>query len=87
MRITIKQYAELRGVSAQAITHILRKNRERQEPLHTGLSGVNKVYKLGRSYELDFNGFWDYTNIKKPKLKPNKPLPLNHDYKAARQVI
>ena len=58
MRISISEYAKWKRVSVQAVTWRLRKNAQDKEPLNEGLPDVKEVHRLGRSYELDFNGIW-----------------------------
>lgn len=56
MRITIAEYAKWKKVSVQAVTWHLRKNKKLGNPLHTNLPDISAVHKMGRSYELEFNG-------------------------------
>lgn len=77
MRITIKQYAVFKWVTSQAITHRLRKNSDNGLALNNGLPEITRVTKLGRSYELEFNGYWDTSSKKSPKLKSYSAEILN----------
>lgn len=78
MRITIADYAKWKKVSVQAVTWRIRKNAQINEPLHTDLPDVTAVYKLGRSYELEFNGVWIEVSNKKLKVLKTKAELKQH---------
>lgn len=72
MRITIAEYAKWARVSIQAVTWRLRKNAQDNEPLNNKLPEVKAVRKLGRSYELDFDGIYVPHTIGKKVTKSLK---------------
>ena len=50
MKLSVKQYADIKGVTPQAITKKIRKNAKDGQPLHTNIEETKAVEKVGNSY-------------------------------------